>query len=80
MVSKRNNSQPDNSKENLPPPMPEQAQAQQIEAVICPTEIWDQIKNQLRKLPVEDVEVVLLTMKSMRPQVVNMQMPPGGMG
>ena len=76
MVAKRNNSQPDNSKSNLPPP---QASMQQIEAVICPVEIWDQIKNGLRKLPVEDVEVILMTMKTMRPQIVNMQQapPPG---
>lgn len=72
MPGKRNNSQPDNSNANLPPP-----QVQQIEAVVCPVEIWDNIRIVLRKLPVEDVDVVLQTMKQMRPQIVNMQQAPG---
>jgi hypothetical protein len=47
-------------------------QVHQIEAVVVPVEIWDQLKNAIRKLPVEDVEVLYLTMKQLRPQTVNM--------
>ena len=71
-MSKRNNSQPDNSNANLPPPMPHQ-----VEAVVCPVEVWDQIKIALRKLTIEDGEVILMTMKSMRSQIVTMQQPEG---
>jgi hypothetical protein len=55
----------------------EQMKMQTIEAVICPTEVWHQIQNSLRKLPVEDVEVLLMTMKAMRPQQVTMGLAPG---
>ena len=47
-------------------------QVQQVEAVVVPVEIWDQMKNAIRKLPVEDVEVLYLTMKQLRPQTINM--------
>ena len=71
-MTKRNNSQPDNSNAHLEPPQPTQ-----VMAVICPEKIWDSIRIVLRKLPVEDVEVILETMQAMRPQPVTMQMPPG---
>ena len=70
MTGKRNNSQPDNSNAHIPPPQPTQ-----VEAVVCPVEIWDNIKIALRGLTINEGEVILQTMKALKPQIVTMQMP-----
>lgn len=75
---KDENKQPNNS--GAGPQIPaggQQMNTRVLEAVICPAEVWEQITIALRKLPIEDIEPLYLTVKAMRPQPVSMQMPPG---
>jgi hypothetical protein len=72
MTGKRNNAQPDNSKENLPPLQPAM---QQVMAVVVPEEIYNLMKEAIRKLPRDETDLLWTTMQSLRAQAVTMQMP-----
>lgn len=72
MTGKRNNNQPDNSKSNLPPNQPAM---QQVMAVVVPVEIYEMMRDQLKRLPRNETELLWTTMQSLRPQAVTMQTP-----
>ncbi len=78
MTGKRNNSQPDNSKENVNAANAAMPQIQNIMAVIVPVEIFDQMKRAVKRQPYEDVELLIQAMKSLAPQQVTMQTAPPG--
>ena len=48
---------------------------QQIEAYIVPTEIYEQMVRAIKHQPYDEVELLLATMKQLRPQAVTMQTP-----
>lgn len=76
MTGKRNNSQPDNSKENVNAANAAMPQIQTIMAVVVPVEIFDKMKDSIKCLPHNQIELLLQTMRNLQPQQVNMQMPP----
>ncbi len=57
---------------------PDQAsEVQTIMAVVVPVEIFDQVKNALKCLPMNQVEMLLHAMAPLHAQPVNMQRKPG---
>lgn len=78
MTGKRNNSQPDNSKVNVDAAnAAARAQIQTIMAVVVPVEIFDQMKGAIKRLPYNEIELLLQAMRGLAAQQVNMQLPPG---
>lgn len=53
-----------------------QPQIQTIMAVVVPVEIYEKMKDSIKCLPHNQIELLLQTMKNLQPQQVNMQMPP----
>lgn len=68
-----------NDKTNGPGPesqLPLPPQVQTIMAVIVPVEIYDKMKDSIKCLPHNQIELLLTTMKNLQPQQVNMTAPP----
>ena len=57
-------------------PAPAMPQVQTIMAVVVPVEIFDKMKDSIKCLPHNQIELLLQTMRNLQPQQVNMQMPP----
>lgn len=71
---KTNNKVPDPGGAQAQPAM--QPQIQTIMAVVVPVEIYEKMKDSIKCLPHNQIELLLQTMKNLQPQQVNMQMPP----
>lgn len=64
-----------------PGPASQLPQIQSIMAVVVPVEIYDKMRDSIKCLPHNQIELLLQTMKNLQPQQVNMAVPPppGGM-
>jgi hypothetical protein len=66
----------ENQREQANNKEPAMLQSKTIEACIVPVEIMEAVKSLLRKLPVEDVEVVLMTLRTIKAQPIVMSQGP----
>ena len=70
-----NNNQREVTGKEPGPTARERMQMQTIEAYIIPIQVMDEIKRKLRKLTIDDGEVLLQTLNAIRPQAIQQQVP-----